>query len=127
MGQSSEHERRRSKRRNLAFYMLVLDANTRGKIGHLVDITPEGLLMDSEKALPLQKDFRLLLDIPPDVDNKPHISFTARSIWCRPDAIVPSLFDIGFSVVGISTEDATILKRLSEKYSEKDGYTFPWK
>ena len=127
MDQSGAMERRKIKRRNLSYYILVLDANTRVKLGHLVDITPAGLLMDCDKALPLQKDFRLLLEIPPDLADKPHISFTARSKWCRPDEVAPSLFDIGFSIVGISPPDAAILKILSEKYSAQEGYSYPWK
>jgi hypothetical protein len=127
MDQPSKQERRRIRRRSLAYYMLVMDAQTMGKIGHLVDITPEGLLIDSEKPLPVGKDIHLLLDTPPDVSNKANISFKARSKWCRPDAIDPSLYDIGFSIVEISTADAAILKLLSEKYSQQEGYSFPWR
>lgn len=127
MDRSSKQERRRIKRRSLAYYMLVMDAQTMGTIGHLVDITSEGLLIDSEKLLPVGKDFRLLLDIPSDVSDQPHISFKAHSIWCRPDEIDPSLYDVGFSIVEISTADASILKLLSEKYSTQEGYSFPWR
>jgi hypothetical protein len=84
-------------------------------------------LIDSEKPLPVEKDIRLLLDIPPDVSGTPHISFKARSKWCRSDAIDPSLYDIGFSIVEISTADSAILKHLSEKYSKQEGYSFPWR
>jgi hypothetical protein len=125
MDQNSGMERRRLKRKNLAYYMLVLDATTRQTIGHLLDITSIGLLMDSPKPIPLEKDFRLLLDITPDVANKTSITFSARSKWCRPDEIEPSLYDIGFSIVGISSNDAAILQLLSEKYAARDGYSFP--
>jgi hypothetical protein len=125
MDRKSGVERRKLKRRNLAYYMLVLDASTRQTVGHLLDITPMGLLMDSTKPFPLEKDFRLLLDITPDVANKTTIAFSARSKWCRPDVVEPSLYDIGFSIVGISPGDSAILQRLSEKYSTRDGYNFP--
>jgi hypothetical protein len=127
MDKPSSNERRRLRRRSLAYYMLVADAQTAETIGHLVDITPIGLLMDSPNKLPLERDFRLQLEITPDVSNKPHISFIARTKWCRPDAIDPSLFDIGFSIVEIAPGDSAILQRLSEKYAAQDGYSFPTK
>ena len=52
MDQPSVQERRKLKRRSLAYYMLVLDAKSREMLGHLVDITPLGLMMDSQKAFP---------------------------------------------------------------------------
>jgi hypothetical protein len=125
MDRNSGMERRRLKRKNLAYYMLVLDATTRQTVGHLLDVTPMGLLIDSPKSLPLEKDFRLLLDLTPDVANKSTVVFSARSKWCRRDEIEPSLFDIGFSIVGISAGDAAILQHLSEKYAARDGFSFP--
>ncbi len=120
MTQPSVQERRKLKRRSLAYYMLVLDANTREMLGHLVDITPLGLMMDSQKSLPLENDFRLRLDTMPDVADKNYIKFTARSKWCLPDAVEPYLFDIGFSIIDISQHDAEIIRLISEKYAARE-------
>ena len=43
MAQPSIKERRKFKRRSLAYYMLIVDSNSRETLGHLVDITPDGL------------------------------------------------------------------------------------
>jgi hypothetical protein len=120
MTQPSVQERRKLKRRSLAYYMLVLDANTREMLGHLVDITPLGLMMDSQKSLPLGNDFRLRLDTMPDVADKNYIKFTARTKWCLPDAVEPYLFDIGFSIIDISQHDAEIIRQISEKYAARE-------
>ena len=125
MDQPSIQERRKLKRRSLAYYMLVMDANTREMIGHLVDITPGGLMMDSAKPLPLGSDFRLLLDTMPDVADKDYIKFTARCKWCLPDAVEPYLFDIGFSIIDIAQHDADIIRKITEKYATRDEYNFP--
>ncbi len=63
MDQRNVSERRKIKRRKLAYYMLVLDAKTQQTLGHLVDITPIGFLLDSQKTMPLEKDFRILLEL----------------------------------------------------------------
>ena len=125
MDQPSVQERRKLKRRSLAYYMLVMDADTRDMIGHLVDITPLGLMMDSEKAFPLGKDFHLRLDTMPDVADKDYIKFTARSKWCLPDAVEPYLFDIGFSIIDITPHDAEIIRQISEKYAARDNFSLP--
>ena len=125
MNTPSTQERRRVKRRSLAYYMLVLDDNTNATIGHLVDITPQGLMMDTPKPLPLQQDFRLRLDLTPDVSDRDHIAFTARTKWCAPDVIEPYLYDVGFSIITISTYDARVLEHIAEIYAAHEGYTFP--
>jgi hypothetical protein len=125
MEQPSTQERRKLKRRGLAYYMLVSDANTHETIGHLVDITPTGLMMDSRKPLPLGNDYRLRLDTMPDVADKNYIKFTARTKWCLPDAVEPYLYDIGFSITDIAPHDAAIVQRIVEKYAAHDGYSFP--
>jgi hypothetical protein len=104
--------------------MLVLDATTQETIGHLVDITPKGLLIDCQKPLPLEKDYRLRLETMPDVADKTYIIFTARTKWCLPDVIEPYLYDIGFSIVDIAPHDAEIVQRIAEKYAAQDGFSF---
>jgi hypothetical protein len=124
MKQPSTQDRRKLKRRSLAYYMLVLDATTQETIGHLVDITPKGLLIDCQKPLPLEKDYRLRLETMPDVADKTYIIFTARTKWCLPDVIEPYLYDIGFSIVDIAPHDAEIVQRIAEKYAAQDGFSF---
>ena len=125
MEQPSIQERRKLKRRSLAYYMLVMDANTEEMMGHLVDLTPQGLMLDSPKPLPLETDFRLRLDTMPDISDKIYIKFTARAKWCLPDAIETYLFDIGFSIIDINQQDAEIIKKIAEKYAARDAYSFP--
>jgi len=117
-------ERRRVNRRSLAYYMMVLDANTLQTIGHLVDITSMGLSMDTPKQFPVGQVFRLRLDLNRDLAQKDHLDFTARSKWCRPDITDPFLFVIGFSIEGIAPSDVLILKRIADIYSKKDPVIF---
>ena len=124
MDQPSIPERRKLKRRSLIYYMLVLDANTQQMIGHLVDISAHGFMMDSQKSLPVGTDFHLRLDVTSDLADKTYIKFTARSRWCLPDVIEPYLFDIGFSIIEIAPSDAEIIQRIAEKYAARDSINF---
>jgi hypothetical protein len=114
-------ERRKLKRRNLSYYLPVIDMNTQQVMGHLVDITPVGLMMDSKKPIPTNLDFNLHLDLMKDVSEKASIEFTARSKWCRPDTIQPYLFNAGFQIINLSPEDTEIVKRIAEKYGTLDS------
>jgi hypothetical protein len=118
----SKQERRRLKRRKLAYYIVVLDALTEKTIGHLVDVTPNGIMIDSRDPLPLEKDYTLSLDTSEDVADKIFITFIARTIWCLRDPVDIYLFDVGFSIVDIAESDAAILKRISEKYAAQDSF-----
>ncbi len=122
MDHQTIQDRRRYKRRSLAFYMLVMDAKTQETVGHLVDITPDGFMMDCPKAIPVDKDFYLRLDTMPDVSDKTFITFLARSKWCKPDSIEPYLYDVGFKITNISPQDAETIRRISEKYATQDGF-----
>jgi hypothetical protein len=117
-------ERRKLKRRKLAYYMLVRDGYSQKTIGHLVDISPTGLMLDCQSRMPVEKEFHLRLDTTSDVANKNFITFTARSKWCRPDSFDPSLFDVGFSIIGISAEDAAVIRRIAEKYAAQDWTSY---
>jgi hypothetical protein len=121
----TSQERRKLKRRSLSYYMLVKDADTQDSIGHLVDITPLGLLIDSPKPLPLEKELRLRLDTGPDVADKTYIKFIARTKWCLPDVVEPYLYDIGFSIISIAPHDSEIVQKIAEKYATRDSYHFP--
>jgi len=118
------HERRKQKRRNLSYYMPVIDPQSEQIMGHLVDISLQGLMMDSQQALPLNQDYQLRLNVTADVSDRNAIEFIARVKWCRPDAIEPYLFDIGFQIIKISGPDAEVVKRIVEKYGSRDSSTF---
>jgi hypothetical protein len=124
MNQPSMEDRRKFKRQNLVFYMLIVDATTQETFGHLIDLTPDGFLMDSPKELLPEQEFRLRLDTTPDIVEKKFITFTARCKWCMPDGIEPNLYDAGFLITEIAPEDAAILTRITDTYASQDGFSY---
>lgn len=117
------HERRKLKRRNLSYYMPVIEPKTQQIIGHLVDISPKGLMMDSQIKFVEGNDCTLRLNVTADVSSKNFIEFIGRTKWCRPDSIEPYLFDIGFEIVKISQQDADVIRKIVDKYGSRDGYS----
>jgi hypothetical protein len=87
----------------------------------LADITMQGLKIDSQKALPVNKEYRLRIYTTIEVADKEFVEFTANARWCKSDPLEPSLFNIGFEIVGIDKSDANIVQRIVEKYTTKES------
>ncbi len=112
-----DSERRRQKRRRFTYYMPVLDANTLQIVGHLSDISPLGIRLDSERPLPVNTNYKLRLDLTPEMANKTSMIFNGRSKWCAMDKLSPNSYNVGFEVNINSRDDAEIFQRMYENYS----------
>lgn len=112
-------ERRRLERKDFSYYMRLIDSDTQEMVGHLVDISTGGFRMDSQKPIPLNKDFRFRMDLTSEVANKPSMVFAARSKWCEVDPLDPFIYNVGFQLISISPGDIEIFNRMMEKYGTK--------
>lgn len=110
-------ERRTAPRKKFSFYMRVLNDDTQQILGHMVEISQNGLRLETVGALPLDKEYYLRLELTPDVGDVPYIVFVARTKWCKIDEIQPNLYRVGFEIVEILPEDRQIFQRLLEKYA----------
>jgi hypothetical protein len=109
-------ERRRLKRRNITYYLPVMDNDTQKVIGHLVDISPAGLLMDSNKPIQTKMNFHLHLDFMEDIVGKATLEITARSIWCHPDPVQPYMYYAGFEISDLAPDDLEVINIIANKY-----------
>lgn len=112
-------DRRHLERKDFSYYMRLVDNDTQELVGHLVDISSGGFKLDSQSVIPVNKDFRLRMDLSSEVANKPAMVFVARSKWCRVDPLDPFIYNVGFQLVSISPSDLDIINRIMEKYGKK--------
>ena len=113
-------DRRRYKRRNLIYYIPVIESDTHHPIGRMADISSRGFKLDSDTEIPLGKDFQLGLNTTPDIADNPFIRFVARSRWCEADNIVPCQYYIGFDIVDIDPNAAKVVQCIVDKYGAND-------
>ena len=111
-------DRRKNKRRYLMYYSRVYEAEN--LIGHLVDITPQGAMLISEKMIETDRIFKLRMELSADVTDRPFMEFIAKSLWCRPD-IDPNFYNTGFELLGISQSEIEIIERIVEAYGFRDN------
>ena len=109
-------ERRRFLRRNVSYYLPVMDKNTQQVIGHVVDISPIGLMMDSKISIPTNVRYDLSMDLMEEIAGQASVEFVGISKWCRPDPIQPFLYNVGFFIVDITPDNLEVVNIIAEKY-----------
>lgn len=113
-------ERRKAQRRHLLYYGRVYDEDIRKQIGYLVDITEKGLMLLSEEAISVGQIRKLKLEITDDVDERPYLTFSAKSVWCEPD-ISPDHYTTGFEILELKPSDAQIINNIVRIYGFRDN------
>jgi len=112
--------KRKIDRRDFTYYMQVKDELTKQIIGYLADISSGGFKLDSPKEIAPGQDFRMHLDLTPDIADKNSMVFIARSKWVSRDHVDPNTFNIGFEIINISPSDMQIFQRMFEKYGSQN-------
>lgn len=112
-------ERRKIKRRHLLFYTRVFDRKTGKLLGHIADLTPEGMMIISEESLPVDETFAMIMDLPYGYASKNHINFDAVSKWSTPD-LDPKFFNTGFMLLNLAEDDIAIIEKIITDFGFKD-------
>jgi len=114
-------DKRKIDRRDFTYYMQVKDESTKEIVGYLSDISTGGFKLDSDKKIPVGQDFRLQIELTPDVADKTSMTFIGRSRWCHNDHIDPTTFNVGFEIVNMAPGDIEIFNRMFEKYGSQNA------
>lgn len=114
-GSVSAMDKRKLPRKNLVYYLKVFNRESGELLGHLVDITQEGLMLVSENTIPENTLFSLRINFPRDIFGEETLDFSALSLWCRPD-VNPLFYDTGFRLMDISLDRMLLIKRLMGEY-----------
>ncbi|MFW2439779.1 MAG: PilZ domain-containing protein [Arenicellales bacterium] len=108
-------EKRRRRRWELVFYLRVFDQSDNSLLGHVVDISEDGLMLMSEVPIELDRDFDLVLEMPEsDRKGRKKISLKAHSIWKSSDAN-PDLFDTGLQLINPEKSSVDAIIKLIEE------------
>jgi hypothetical protein len=113
------NEKRSMKRRHLIYYLRIFVQDTNQMLGHLVDITPGGVMCISEELIESGKNFKLRMLLPSGIYGRDHLDFEAESRWSKRD-INPDFFDTGFQFTLIDPKDQEIINHLIEEYGFND-------
>jgi hypothetical protein len=98
--------------------MRVLDDDTEETVGHLVEVSPTGMRLETTAPVPLEKVYHVHMELTPDVSDRLFMFVSIRSKWCKTDTIMPNLYRVGFEIVNIAPHDHDIYQRLLELYGQ---------
>ncbi|MFQ5677450.1 MAG: PilZ domain-containing protein [bacterium] len=107
-------EKRKRKRASVAYYLEVFEGETKKLLGRLINITPEGLMLESREPIETSKAFQLSMNLPGSLFGNSKISLEARSIWCRKDSQLQH-YKAGFQLQNLDTQVEKKIQRLIEK------------
>jgi hypothetical protein len=108
-------EKRKLQRRHLIYYLRVFDRETNEVLGHLINISPAGIMLMSEEPIETNKIFKLRMDLPVEISEKTEILFDAESRWSKKD-VNPEFYDTGFSIINLSYQDGRLIEQLIDDY-----------
>lgn len=109
-------EKRSALRASSSHYLRLYHRMTDHLLGHLVNVSASGLMAISELPLVLGQNLELTLVPPETLENPAHLSFRARTIWCKRDEN-PNYYLVGFNFIKVPDG---FLSRLKEYIREKE-------
>lgn len=111
-----QDERRSILRRHLIYYLRVWEQESGELLGHVVDMTTDGLMLISEKAIPTGKVLAMEIRWQAPEGEPINMRFRAESRWSNNDAN-PEFYDTGFKLLDGSEEVLEPIREVIEKYS----------
>jgi hypothetical protein len=112
-------DRRKVKRRHLIYYLRVFDRSSGRQLGHLVDLTPEGMMVMSERPIRVGRKVELKMTLPGDTEREQAVEFDATSLWTSED-VNPDFYDTGFKFEKISRKHLAQLETLIDDFGFRD-------
>lgn len=112
-------ENRKMKRWHVIYYLRIFEQDSGSLLGHLVDITTEGMKMVSEETIPSKKDFRLKMEVPLEGEKTEEVLFNARSLWSKKDTN-PDFYATGFHLENLSRDTIKVIQELIADLSFDD-------
>ena len=108
-------EKRRMKRRKMILNLAVMDTDLGLAIGHLADISTEGILLLSKEPPDLNTAYHLRIVLPEEMLGRTVFDFDARSVWRKRD-INPDYFITGFQMLDTRPRDVDMIVCLITQY-----------
>lgn len=108
-------QRRAVYRRHLVFYLRVFSQEDNTIFGHVVDLSPIGLMILTEKEMVVDKVYQLRMSLPAVTGDREELLFDADCRWCKEDGN-PDFFLSGFRIYDLADHERDRLEELVRDY-----------
>lgn len=103
--------KRNLKRHYLIYYLRVFNRENGEVLGHLVDITPKGIMIMRDSPINVGQDYKLRIRWRNSAGRLQLADFEGACKWCRPD-VNPDFYGAGFAITSASEENIAAVHRL---------------
>jgi hypothetical protein len=110
---------RRQERTRLIYHLRVFDSRRKKLLGHMVDITSEGLMLIGETPVRVGRKYSLRMDLPRNLMTDGHLTFSAESKWCTKDAN-EDFYSMGMRIVKMTPEALAVVQKLTREFYRED-------
>lgn len=110
---------RRHKRRHLIYYLRVFENDSEKLIGHVVDITREGLKLVMDKPINARSKWKLRMSLPESIEGTENVCFDATCVWCDKD-VNPDFYVAGFEIHGLGESEIKTIEALVREFGFQD-------
>lgn len=108
-------EARRQEREIINYYLPTFDRRSGSLLGYLVDITEQGLMLQTHDQLAPDQDIELRLQLKEPLDGADHILLEARVVWSRKQGTA-IFFHTGFEFRSIEEDQRRLVNMLIKSY-----------
>ncbi|OQX18840.1 MAG: hypothetical protein BWK76_06375 [Desulfobulbaceae bacterium A2] len=110
---------RAQSRHHLVYYLQVFDPQGEEMVGHLADLSSEGMMMLCPRPLAVGQHYRLRLAFPKPIANRSELLLEGNCRWCRPD-INTELHAVGIQLEGLDPRETKFLLCLIDDFGFND-------
>lgn len=104
-------DKRRLARKVANIILEISDHNTGSRLGQVVNVTTEGLLLISKKPIAVDAVFQMDMHLNESVGDVEKITFGATALWSSPARQAESYWT-GFHIIDISPETSAIIEQM---------------
>ena len=108
-------EQRTLKRHHLIYYLRVYDGISSKVVGHVVDISPQGLMLITDEPIAIEEEYRLRMRFPGAESSLDELIFDAVCRWCREDEN-PAFYLAGFQIRNLMPEEANFIQGMINEF-----------
>ena len=99
----------------MVYNFQVMDTDAGEVIGHIADLSTEGILLLSKTPVQLNISYHLRILFPEEMLGRQHFDFDAQSLWQKRD-INPDYFITGFQMLDSRPRDVDMIVCLITQY-----------
>lgn len=104
-------EKRTMKRRHLIYYLRVFDSKDDSLVGHVIDITTEGIQLFSEEPIEIGKEFKFKMALPEFIKENVEIEFEGVCSWSKRD-VNQDFYVAGFKFGKLPEKEVKLINQL---------------